>query len=61
MMDRQILVVEDDPILRRFISDVLKRKGCKVTASENGRDALQEVQKKNFHLILDVVEKDRKL
>jgi len=52
MSDRKILVVEDDPILRRFVKDVLKRKGCDVTTTENGLAALEEVDKKQFHLII---------
>ena len=52
MGDRKILVVEDDPILRRFVTDVLKRKGCNVTGVENGLSALEEIDKKQFHLII---------
>jgi DNA-binding NtrC family response regulator len=52
MTDRKILVVEDDPILRRFVEDVLKRKGCNVTSAENGLAALEELDKKQFHLII---------
>ena len=52
MGDRKILVVEDDPILRRFVTDVLKRKGCAVTSAENGLSALEEIDKKQFHLVI---------
>ena len=52
MAERRILVVEDDPILRRFVTDVLKRKGCNVTSVENGMAALEEIDKKQFHLII---------
>ena len=52
MSDRHILVVEDDPILRRFIGDVLKRKGCQVTSAADGLAALEEMQKKSFHLVI---------
>ena len=50
--DRKILVVEDDPILRRFVGDVLKRKGCNVTSAENGLEALEHMDKKQFHLVI---------
>ena len=52
MTERRILVVEDDPILRRFVADVLKRKGCDVTSVENGMAALEEIDKKQFHLVI---------
>ena len=52
MTNRRILVVEDDPILRRFIGDVLKRKGYDVTSVEDGRSALDEIEKKDFHLVI---------
>lgn len=52
MTERRILVVEDDPILRRFVTDVLKRKGCDVTNVENGMAALEEIDKKQYHLII---------
>jgi len=52
MQDRHILVVEDDPILRRFIGDVLKRKGCQVTSAADGLAALEEIKKKSFHLVV---------
>ena len=58
MVDRRILVVEDDPILRRFIGDVLHRKGCDVTSAENGVIALDEVKKKSFHLIISDLKMD---
>ena len=52
MTERKILVVEDDPILRRFVEDVLKRKGCNVMSAENGLAALEELDKKQFHLVI---------
>ncbi len=58
MSDRKILVVEDDPILRQFIGDVLKRKGCNVTSAENGLIALEEIKKKDFDLIISDLKMD---
>ncbi|MCD6117811.1 sigma-54-dependent Fis family transcriptional regulator, partial [bacterium] len=52
MLDRKILVVEDDPILRRFVSDVLTRKGFEVTSAENGMKAMEKIQKSSFHLVI---------
>ncbi len=58
MPDRKILVVEDDPILRQFIGDVLKRKGCNVTSAENGLAAFEEIKKKDFDLIISDLKMD---
>ncbi len=52
MRDKKVLVVEDDPILRRFVTDVMKRKGCDVTSAENGLVAVDEMKEKEFHLII---------
>ncbi len=52
MDKKSILVVEDDPILRRFIGDVLKRKGCEVEGAADGLIALEEMKKKKFHLVV---------
>jgi two-component system response regulator AtoC len=52
MSDRRVLVVEDDPIIRRFIRDVLKRKGYDIQGSENGLDALDKVQQKDYQLVI---------
>jgi len=44
--------VEDDPILRSFIRDVLERKGWDVSCVESGLSALEEIKKKHFRLII---------
>ncbi|MCK5145303.1 sigma-54-dependent Fis family transcriptional regulator [bacterium] len=52
LQDRSILVVEDDPILRRFIGDVLKRKGCQVASAADGLAGLEEIKKHPYHLVV---------
>ncbi|RKY80918.1 hypothetical protein DRQ07_05035 [candidate division KSB1 bacterium] len=52
MLDKKILVVEDDPILRRFVSDVLTRKGFDVSSAENGKAAMEKINKANFNLVI---------
>jgi len=52
MEERSILVVEDDPILRRFIGDVLKRKGCNVSSAADGLIALDEMRRTQFQLVI---------
>jgi DNA-binding NtrC family response regulator len=58
MKDHNILVVEDDPILRRFIGDVLKRKGCGVTSAEDGLKGLEEVKNKTYNLVISDLKMD---
>jgi len=52
MLESKILVVEDDPILRRFVCDVLARKGFDVTSAENGKIAMQKMEKNSFDLVI---------
>lgn len=52
MVNRKILVVEDDPILRRFITDVLEKRGAKVTNCENGVSALNKIRENSYHLVI---------
>ena len=52
MSDRRVLVVEDDPIIRRFICDVLKRKGYDIQGSENGLEALDKIKQKEYQLVI---------
>lgn len=52
MVKRKILVVEDDPILRKFIADVLQKRGAEVIKCENGVEALEKIRNNSFHLIV---------
>ncbi len=52
MANKAILVVEDDPILRRFVRDALSRKDFNVHTAENGETAVEELRKKHFHLVI---------
>ena len=47
-----ILVVEDNPINRKFAVGILQRHGHRVTAAENGSDALEKLKQSSFDLIL---------
>lgn len=40
MLDRRVLVVEDDPGIRRVLIDSLEDEGCEVRAAESGAAAL---------------------
>ena len=55
-MTKSILVVDDDPVMVRLISEVLTGKGYKVLESTNGHDALRILYDKKPDLVLlDVV------
>jgi two-component system, OmpR family, response regulator len=54
--DGTLLVVEDEPFLRKAVVASLRFLGFQVTAAENGRDALRLARSRPFDLlILDVV------
>ncbi len=51
-MPAWILVVDDDPGVRFFLEEVLVRDGYRVVAVAGGREALDEVMKREFDLAL---------
>lgn len=52
MKEKRILVVEDDDAIRALLFTVLRRRGFKVDASRNGRDALDRFSRCVYSLIL---------
>ena len=56
MAIKSILVVEDSPTDRKYLSDILVKNGYKVTTAENAEEALSKVKQINPDLVLmDVV------
>ncbi len=51
-MPYKILVVEDDPKIQKIIVDSLLKEGYQVSASSNGRDALQKAQSEFPDLVI---------
>lgn len=52
MTDARILVVEDEVIARRVLRDMLARAGYNVTAVGSGEEALEELEKEQFDVLL---------
>lgn len=48
----QILVAEDNAVNRMMAEKVLEKMGCEVTTVANGHEAVEEVQRRNYDLIL---------
>jgi two-component system, OmpR family, response regulator MprA len=49
---QRILIVDDDPELRRFLSQELKVEGYTVELADNGQSALSEIRQQSFDLVL---------
>lgn len=56
---RRVLVVDDDPGVLESVSEILRVEGCEVVSAGGGRQALDEIDKGAFDLVLsDVVMPD---
>jgi two-component system response regulator AtoC len=51
-MIEKILVVDDEPTMRRFIVETLKRMGKEVQEAENGQLAIDRLKKESFDLVI---------
>jgi PAS domain S-box-containing protein len=47
-----ILVVDDEPVVRQLLSQILEQEGHKVEVTEDGKDALDRIKKKEYSLLL---------
>ncbi len=52
MPSEKILIVEDEEIITLFISNVLKSNGYFVATTKTGKDALDEIKKTHYNLVL---------
>ncbi len=48
----QILIVEDDELIRNIFQQSLENWGYPVDTAENGQDALDKIRKKNYHIVI---------
>lgn len=51
-MAEKILIVEDEPFLRRIISEHLRESGYLVTEAVDGEEGLKKLQEEQFDLVL---------
>lgn len=52
MMIEKVLIVEDDPLMRAFVVEVLKRKKWDVKCSALGKEAIELIKKETFDLVI---------
>ena len=50
-----ILVVDDEPAFRLLVSSILLQEWCLVVTAENGQDALEKIQGRQFDLVISDV------
>lgn len=48
----RILLVEDNPVIQRMYSHMLRRRGYNVVIAENGLAALRQIEQDTFHLVI---------
>ena len=51
-MPRNILVVDDDEMMRSFFADILKEEGYVVETAVHGKEGLEALNRSDFDLIL---------
>jgi len=50
--DLRVLLVEDNPVNQRLMQKVLANLGCTWTVAENGKMALEELERVDYHVVL---------
>ncbi len=50
--DLRVLLVEDNPVNQRLMQKVLANLGCTWTVAENGKMALEELKRVDYHVVL---------
>ena len=56
---RRILIVEDDPDVRRTLERCLAREGCEVTAAVDGKEAAEKIDRARPELVFTDLEMPR--
>lgn len=52
MSSYDILLIDDDPLVRSALMTALSRRGCSVCSVVNGRDGLQQLERHSFRLVV---------
>jgi len=52
MAIQKILIVDDEMIIRSFLTETLKRRNYEIKAAENGKKAIEILEKENFDLVI---------
>ena len=53
--NKKVLIAEDETMVRELLSSYLERRGMRVVAVPNGREALEKFRKEHFDLVLSDV------
>jgi DNA-binding NtrC family response regulator len=48
---RNVLVVEDDPVIRQFLETAIQKRSCNITSVADGRSALKAISEKDYDLV----------
>lgn len=59
-MIEKVLVVDDEPLMLRFIGDLLKRLGKEVSSATNGAEAIELLKSEPFDLVITDMKMPRK-
>jgi len=54
--DAQILIIQDEDVVRDLLSHLLMSKGCKVETANNGLEGMRKLKRKKFDLVIADVE-----
>lgn len=46
-----ILVIDDEEIIRNLFTDILSGEGHRIFTANNGMEGIEEIKKKDFHLV----------
>ncbi|MBU6446801.1 MAG: sigma-54 dependent transcriptional regulator, partial [Verrucomicrobia bacterium] len=52
MMIEKILIADDEPLMLRFMNDLLKRHGKEVVLAQDGKEAIHILEKESFDLVI---------
>ena len=54
MSNVNVLVVDDESLIRDYLKEILKRMNCSVDEAVNGKDAIEKIKNNEYELIITV-------